>query len=129
MTLTILPPALFQTWAELVYNDATFLVLSSGNYEIICMRHRASQTLYFSPLLSATSEDDPIPHNGIVTSLMMVAYRDAVDRARQQHAILSLPKAVPLPKLFGLSFHQSGILFDESDPRSKVVEMNKVQRV
>ncbi|KAF5309234.1 hypothetical protein D9619_012714 [Psilocybe cf. subviscida] len=114
-----------QTWAELVYNDATFLVLSSGNYDIICMRHRASQTLYFSPILFATNDENPIHYNAIITSLMMLAYRDAVDRAWQQFAILHLPKGVAQPAFFGLSFHQSGLIHDEDDPRSKVEEMNK----
>ena len=35
-----------QAWAQATRVDGTVIVLYSGNHELVCVRHRASQTLY-----------------------------------------------------------------------------------
>jgi hypothetical protein len=40
-----------QAWAQGVQTRSTFFVIHSGNYEYICIRHRATQTLYVSDIL------------------------------------------------------------------------------
>lgn len=82
-----------QAWAEAVQGDITLFVIQSGNLEYICVRHRASQTLYLSELLpipksaipctcDGTQRLDP-PYIKLHTGLYIAALRDAKNRASQ----------------------------------------------
>jgi hypothetical protein len=56
-------------------------VIHSGNYEIIGIRHRETQTLYITPLIIPHSS---IPSYGkIQVGLYIAAIRDAIDRVQQ----------------------------------------------
>lgn len=82
-------------WAELVDADATFAVISSGNYMIIAFRHRETRTLHLSPVYSidnstkTPNQDDPadIPDRDvfsfglILTSVFVAALQDSLERA------------------------------------------------
>ncbi|KAJ7162374.1 hypothetical protein C8R46DRAFT_1194052, partial [Mycena filopes] len=68
-----------QTWAEGVRTDATFLVMHSGNYEIIGLRNRGEQTLYISDIIEAPSQDR---YAQIHTGLYIAIMRDARRRTR-----------------------------------------------
>lgn len=43
----------------MVRQDTTVLVLYSGNFEYLCLRHRGSQTLYVSDLLHIAHMHNP----------------------------------------------------------------------
>jgi hypothetical protein len=77
----ILTSGTFQkTWAQAVRNDATLLVVSSGNLEFIGVRHRESRTLFLSPLIDVQN----VPaYAKLHTGLYIAAFRDTVDRALQ----------------------------------------------
>ncbi|KAG6887302.1 hypothetical protein C0995_016306 [Termitomyces sp. Mi166 len=68
-----------QAWAEAVRHDATFMVINTGNTEIICIRDRLTQTLYISDIIEIHKCEN---YMKIHTGLMIAAIRDAEDRAR-----------------------------------------------
>lgn len=70
-----------QAWAEAVQNDATFIVINAGLYEIIGFRHRASQTLHLSDVIDV-SKSTPA-YGKLHTGLYLAAFKDALDRAQQ----------------------------------------------
>jgi hypothetical protein len=69
-----------KTWAQAVRSDATLLVVSSGNFEFIGVRHRESQTLYLSPLIDVQNTST---YAKLHTGLYLAAFRDVVSRAVQ----------------------------------------------
>jgi len=69
----------------MVKYDATFLVLNSGNFEIIVVRDRGNRTLYLSDLIVTA---DP-GYFQIHVGLFIAAIQDAIDRA----ALLNASKA------------------------------------
>ncbi|KAF8955586.1 hypothetical protein BDZ97DRAFT_263002, partial [Flammula alnicola] len=77
-----------QVYAQLVRNDATFAVISSGNFEIIVRRHRESQTLHLSHLIQVSKDDNP-SHYKLHVSLYIMAFFDSLDRAKQLEDIAS----------------------------------------
>ncbi|KAG6808382.1 hypothetical protein H0H92_004324 [Tricholoma furcatifolium] len=68
-----------QAWAEAVARDVTFIVLSAGNIETICIRDRLTQTLYVSDHYRVG--DEKYPYYKLHTGLYVAAIRDAEDRA------------------------------------------------
>lgn len=76
---------------EAVQSDTTLVVIQSGNFEFIGIRHRASQTLYLTELLdvpNSASQTDTNPRTRppyakVHTGLYIAAVRDAVSRALQ----------------------------------------------
>lgn len=99
----------------MVNNDATYLVISSGNLEIIAMRNRETQTMYLSPILEPP-EDTDIPHTKLMTSLFITAYRDAIDRAIQMNTMTASPRKTWSPHL-RLLFDKAGNMIDQdADP-------------
>ncbi|EDR08270.1 uncharacterized protein LACBIDRAFT_327363 [Laccaria bicolor S238N-H82] len=70
-----------QAWAEAVQNDATFIVINAGLYEVIGLRHRASQTLYLSDIFKVSNSTPA--YGKLHTGLYLAAFKDALDRARQ----------------------------------------------
>ncbi|KAJ7137224.1 hypothetical protein C8R46DRAFT_1322058 [Mycena filopes] len=77
-----------QTWAEGVRTDATFLVIHSGNYEIIGLRHRGKQTLYISDIIEGPSQDR---YAQIQTGLFIAIMRDARRRAKSLRLATTKP--------------------------------------
>lgn len=59
--------------------DATVVVLNSGNYEYIGIRHRASQTLFLSDPIQPPSSHDPA-YGKIEIGLYIWAFQDAMER-------------------------------------------------
>ncbi len=61
--------------------DATFITLSSGNFEMICLRVRGTQTLYISKVLRVDRQPFPLPtHLALHTAIDIAAFNDAVSR-------------------------------------------------
>ncbi|KAF8329024.1 hypothetical protein F5887DRAFT_1185480 [Amanita rubescens] len=71
-----------QIWSEMVKNDATYLVLNSGNFEIIALRNRKSRTLYLSDIIVTADPGYVQVHVG----LFIAAIQDVIDRAAQLNA-------------------------------------------
>lgn len=83
-------------WAEIVQHEATILILNSGNYEYVCVRHRKSNTLYISNLIHTPTTAKP--HYGkLHTGIYIAAINDVMNRA----ALLGAAAAVgKLPKFW-----------------------------
>ncbi|PPQ97039.1 hypothetical protein CVT26_001297 [Gymnopilus dilepis] len=71
-----------QIWSAAVLQDCTFLTLSYGNGIYIGLRHRDSQTLYLSPLMTPSKQTKP-PYNKIRIGLLIASFQDALARARE----------------------------------------------
>ncbi|KAJ6465214.1 hypothetical protein C8R47DRAFT_1155363 [Mycena vitilis] len=78
-------------WNESVIEDSTFIVFTNGVSERIGIRHRESQTLFLSDLISV-SRCDP-PYGRIHIGLYITAYRDAVNRYLQIRDAGDVPAA------------------------------------
>lgn len=100
------------------------MVISSGNHEIIAMRQRATQTLYFSPVLHTTLTGGAAPHKSVITSLMMLAYCDAIDRAHQKRATPVDVSGLQSP--YCLTFTHTGLI--NGTPQGKALVINEVCR-
>lgn len=74
-----------QAWAEAVHGDTTFIVMQSGNLELIGVRHRATQTLYMAPLrqIHVDKQYTGPSYGKLHTGLYIAALRDAINRALQ----------------------------------------------
>ena len=75
-----------QAWAQAVQADGTLIVLHSGNYELVCVRHRGSQTLYVSDLI------EPHNFNGygkLHVGIFIAAIQETMDRKKLQKLKLS----------------------------------------
>jgi hypothetical protein len=68
-----------QAWTEAVNEDATFVVINSGTYEIIGIRHRAKQTLYITGVITTTAST--CNYGKLHTGLFIAAIRDARERS------------------------------------------------
>ncbi|KAJ7654623.1 hypothetical protein DFH06DRAFT_1474522 [Mycena polygramma] len=76
-------------WNESVIEDSTFIVFTNGVFERIGIRHRESQTLFLSDLISV-SRCDP-PYGRVHIGLYITAYRDAVNRYLQIRVAGNIP--------------------------------------
>jgi hypothetical protein len=65
-----------------VRNDGTIIVIHSGNYEVIGIRHRESQTLYISDVIEPPTCKNPA-YGKLHTGIYIAAIKDAMDRAKQ----------------------------------------------
>jgi hypothetical protein len=74
-----------QAWAQAVRVDGTVIVIHSGNQELVCVRHRGSQTLYVSDVFEPSRCKNP----GYGKLYVGIYVQDAMDRWRQK---LSEPK-------------------------------------
>ncbi|KAF9518757.1 hypothetical protein BS47DRAFT_194993 [Hydnum rufescens UP504] len=72
-----------QAWAQAVRDDGTVIVLHSGNYELVCLRHRASQTLYVSDLIEPHTCANP-GYGKVQVGIYVAAVEDAINRRKQQ---------------------------------------------
>ena len=69
-----------RVWAQAVRLDATFIVLHSGNWELVCVRDRKSQTLYISDLI----EPHKYPEYGkLHVGIYIAAIQETIDRKKQ----------------------------------------------
>ena len=66
----------------MVKSDATFLVLSCGNIDMIVVRSRAERTLYLGAPIFTTEPG----YIGMLVGLSIASIRDAIDRAAQLRA-------------------------------------------
>ncbi|KAH9487245.1 hypothetical protein JR316_0001314 [Psilocybe cubensis] len=66
-------------WARAVETDSTFIVINCGVYERIGIRHRASQTLFISPLIDPTKCNDPA-YGKLHIGLYIAIAEDMIDR-------------------------------------------------
>ena len=71
-----------QAWAQGVHTGSTILVLHSGNYELIGVRHRETQTLYLSHLIEPYKCKPA--YGKIHVGIYIAAVYDALDRVRQE---------------------------------------------
>ncbi|KIM88062.1 hypothetical protein PILCRDRAFT_63060 [Piloderma croceum F 1598] len=78
-----------QAWAQAVRVDGTIIILHSGNHELVCVRHRKSQTLYVSDLIEPPTCKDP-GYGKLQVGIYLAAIQDMMDRTKQR-----LPKSQP----------------------------------
>lgn len=71
-----------KAWAQAVKVDGTVIILSSGNCELICLRHRATKTLYVSDLIEPPKCSDP-GYGKLHVGIFVAAVQDAMDRMMQ----------------------------------------------
>ena len=74
---------LLQAWGQATRADGTLIVLHSGNHELVCIRHRASQTLYVSEVIEPHKCSEP-GYGEILAGIYVAAVQDAVDRMQQE---------------------------------------------
>lgn len=72
-----------QAWAQAVRVDGTIIILHSGNHELICVRHRKTQTLYVSDLIEPPTCRDP-GYGKIQVGIYEAAIQDMMDRTKQR---------------------------------------------
>ena len=78
MTINIL-----QAWAQAVRHDSTLIILHSGNYEFVGVRHRKTQTLYLSNMIDVAKDDSPA-YGKLHVGIYIAALRDAINRVSQR---------------------------------------------
>src|ERR1700722_4056042 len=66
---------LAKAWTQAVQNDTTLIVIHSGNYEVIGIRHRASQTLYISDVIEPPTCSNPA-YGKLHTGIYIAAIQD-----------------------------------------------------
>uniref|UniRef100_A0A8H7Y944 Uncharacterized protein n=1 Tax=Psilocybe cubensis TaxID=181762 RepID=A0A8H7Y944_PSICU len=79
-----------QIWTQLVVEDASVAIFSSGNEEFVAIRDRGKQTLYLSPMIKCTSNSS-ITHSKILVACILLGFNDALERARQLEAMSTVP--------------------------------------
>ncbi|KAF7309353.1 Protein kinase domain-containing protein [Mycena indigotica] len=78
------------SWARAVETDSTLIIINCGDHERVCVRHRATQTLFMSPMFNITTCKDPgylKLHVGIHLALI----KDAIARSKPPPKIISPP--------------------------------------
>ncbi|KAM6503004.1 hypothetical protein JOM56_002981 [Amanita muscaria] len=81
-----------QAWAQAVRVDGTVIVLHSGNHELVCLRHRESQTLYVSNVIEPPTCVEP-GYGKLHVGVYIAVIEDAIDRwQQQQQSSTSQPK-------------------------------------
>ena len=93
-----------KAWAQAVNLDGTVIVLHSGNYELVCIRHRKSQTLYVSDVIEPPKCKNP-GYGKLHVGIYIAAIQDTMDRKQQ-----------PQPKRPGDS---GDLLFSDKDQDDK----------
>ncbi|KAM6501510.1 hypothetical protein JOM56_004524 [Amanita muscaria] len=72
-----------QAWAQAVRVDGTLIVLHSGNHEIVCVRHRGSQTLYVSNVIQPPACSNP-GYGKLHVGIYIAAVQDAMNRWKEK---------------------------------------------
>ena len=68
--------------AQAVKVDGTVIVLNSGNYELVCLRHRETKTLYVSDLIEPPKCSGP-GYGRLHVGIYIAAVQGAIDRMMQ----------------------------------------------
>jgi len=69
----------FEAWSQGVHAQSTIVVIHSGNYEYVCVRHRATQTLYISDILHVPYLREP-GYGKVQVGIYIAAVDDAFGR-------------------------------------------------
>jgi hypothetical protein len=59
--------------------DGTFIIIHSGNYELVCLRRRDSQTLYVSDVIEPPTCKNP-GYGKLQVGIYVAALQDAIAR-------------------------------------------------
>ena len=70
-------------WAQATKADTSIVVVQSGNYEFVGVRHRQSQTLYISDIIEPHACKEA-SYGKIHVGIYVAAALDAIDRAMQR---------------------------------------------
>ncbi|KAJ8597090.1 hypothetical protein M405DRAFT_928360 [Rhizopogon salebrosus TDB-379] len=73
-----------RVWAQACIKDLTYFVIHSGNFELICIRHRGSRTLYCSDLIERCK--NKYPYGLLQVGIYLAAIDDAVKRCHEADA-------------------------------------------
>ena len=73
---------ILQVWAQAVRHDSMLIILHSGNYEFVGIRHHKMQTLYLSSMIDVAKDDSPA-YSKLHVGIYIVALRDAINRVSQ----------------------------------------------
>ncbi|KAK2467449.1 hypothetical protein APHAL10511_000304 [Amanita phalloides] len=71
-----------KAWVRAVLADGTVIVLHSGNHELVCIRHRATQTLYVSDLIEPPVCANP-GYGKVHIGIYIAAIQETIDRQLQ----------------------------------------------
>ena len=71
-----------KAWTQAVKVDGTVIVLNSGNYELVCLHHRETKTLYVSDLIEPPNCSDP-GYGKLHVGIYAAAVQYAIDRMGQ----------------------------------------------
>ncbi|KAK2467450.1 hypothetical protein APHAL10511_000305 [Amanita phalloides] len=71
-----------QAWVRAVLVDGTVIVLHSGNHELVCIRHRTTQTLYVSDLIEPPVCANP-GYGKLHIGIYIAAIQETIDRQLQ----------------------------------------------
>lgn len=74
-----------QAWVQATKADTSLIVLHSGNHELICVRHRESQTLYVSNLIQPYNCINP-GYGKLHIGVCIASIEDMFDRKEQEGA-------------------------------------------
>jgi hypothetical protein len=69
-----------------VRHDSTLIILHSGNFEYVCVRHRETQTLYISDLINIPYCANP-GYGKLQIGIYIAAVQDAMQRAAQMSPV------------------------------------------
>ena len=83
-----------KAWAQAVKVDGTIIVLHSGNYEVVGLRHRDSQTLYVSDLIEPPTCRNP-GYGKLHVGIYVAGVQDTIDRKKQAPRPSSTPPSTP----------------------------------
>ena len=86
----ILMITFIQAWAQAVHVDGTVIVIHSGNQELVCLRHRGSQTLYVSDIIVPSACVDP-GYGKLHVGIYVAAIQDMMDRWWQKPSGSKVP--------------------------------------
>ena len=73
----------FRAWAETIRNHCSVVVVNSGKFEFIGIRHRKSQTMYITDIFKPSKPGEGIGYGEIHIGLYISALLDAMERERQ----------------------------------------------
>jgi len=59
------------------------VVINSGNHEIVCVRHRDSQTLFVSDIIEPSTCENPA-YGKLQVGIYVAGVQDAIDRGKQK---------------------------------------------
>ena len=67
-----------------ISTDRTIIILHSGNHELVCLWHRASQTLYISDVIKLPTCTNP-GYGKLHVGIYLAAIQDMIDHQKQLH--------------------------------------------